>query len=505
VIPWNYLVTLIAPDFFGNPVTRNDWFGHYAEWAGFAGVVPIIFALVALIHWRQNWRVIFFGGLGLFGLLMAYDTLLVDAVIVLKIPVLSTSAASRIIVLVSFSIAVLGAYGLDIVTKIWHTKQPESWLNKLLGSVFRRSSTPAVSPSGWWYAVIGIGVVLSIIWVSVLSGSVLFLSDVTSDQIAIGRRNAILPTLLTIGAIGIVSGYIRLLRHKDPKGIIAHVVLVLVLIVSSYDMLRFATKWMPEGDPELVFPPMEMIKYVDAAAGDNRVLTNAPYALHNFVGIQGLEGYDPLYISRYGEFMRAVGEGTLLSPERSVVGFPKHGLHTQQVLNVMGVRYIAHAKADGREVWAFPFWEHDAYEESAIYSDEYYEVYKNNHAYPRAFITYDYVVETDEQQIIDTMFSEDMDLRKTVVLEQEPEHTITSCDAYEPTAGFLGYTPNNVQISVSSGCRGILFVSDVFYDGWTASVNDDPAQILRANYTFRAVEIPAGDSTVEFSLDRIDR
>ena len=32
VIPWGYISTFIAPDFLGNPVTRNDWFGHYAEW-----------------------------------------------------------------------------------------------------------------------------------------------------------------------------------------------------------------------------------------------------------------------------------------------------------------------------------------------------------------------------------------------------------------------------------------------------------------------------------------
>ena len=29
IIPWTYLATFFAPDFFGNPVTRNDWFCHY--------------------------------------------------------------------------------------------------------------------------------------------------------------------------------------------------------------------------------------------------------------------------------------------------------------------------------------------------------------------------------------------------------------------------------------------------------------------------------------------
>src|SRR3989344_2832146 len=41
-IPFQYIITILAPDFFGNPVTRNDWFGHYAEWGGFIGVVGIL-------------------------------------------------------------------------------------------------------------------------------------------------------------------------------------------------------------------------------------------------------------------------------------------------------------------------------------------------------------------------------------------------------------------------------------------------------------------------------
>ena len=48
IIPWQYLVTLFSPDFYGNPVTRNDWFGHYAEWASYIGVIPLVLALFAI-------------------------------------------------------------------------------------------------------------------------------------------------------------------------------------------------------------------------------------------------------------------------------------------------------------------------------------------------------------------------------------------------------------------------------------------------------------------------
>jgi uncharacterized membrane protein YfhO len=43
-----------------------------------------------------------------------------------------------------------------------------------------------------------------------------------------------------------------------------------------------------------------------------------------------------------------------------------------------------------------------------------------------------------------------------------------------------------------------LYASESFADGWTARVNGRPAEILAANYAFRAVAIPAGRAEIEF-------
>lgn len=49
-----------------------------------------------------------------------------------------------------------------------------------------------------------------------------------------------------------------------------------------------------------------------------------------------------------------------------------------------------------------------------------------------------------------------------------------------------------------STAAGILFLSDNFYPGWTATIDDQPTPIYRANYTFRAVVVPAGKHEVKF-------
>ncbi|MFQ6101589.1 MAG: YfhO family protein [Anaerolineae bacterium] len=58
-------------------------------------------------------------------------------------------------------------------------------------------------------------------------------------------------------------------------------------------------------------------------------------------------------------------------------------------------------------------------------------------------------------------------------------------------------TPNRVTIRAILDAPGYLVLADVWYPGWRATVDGEPAEILRANYTFRAVWLKAGEHTVE--------
>jgi hypothetical protein len=100
-IPFWYLVTLFVPDYFGNPVTRNDWIGHYAEWAGFIGGISLLLALLAIIV-RKHESVRYFAIVGSIALLLALASPIQSLISMLHIPVLSTSYPSRIIILFSF-------------------------------------------------------------------------------------------------------------------------------------------------------------------------------------------------------------------------------------------------------------------------------------------------------------------------------------------------------------------------------------------------------------------
>jgi len=59
---------------------------------------------------------------------------------------------------------------------------------------------------------------------------------------------------------------------------------------------------------------------------------------------------------------------------------------------------------------------------------------------------------------------------------------------------------NRVVIQTESWADGVLVLSDNYYPGWSVSIDDAPAQLLRANCTMRAVNVPAGRHVVSFAF-----
>jgi len=462
-IPLSYIATLFAPDYFGNPVTRNDWFGHYAEWAGYIGILPLMLAFYSILG-KKNLQTIYLFLFGILVLLLAFNTPLLTLLVNLHVPVLSTSAASRIIVIFSFIFSLLAAFGMEDLLK--DVKSKEHFKKIFI----------------WLFLFF---VVFVFLWVVVV-----FKLFIPLDKISIALKNLILPSALFIGS----SFAILLMVFYKNKSVFKFFILMLLLTI-SFDMLRFTTKWQPFDQKELVYPNVPVAKELEKISSYERVFGNIGGEAFMYYKLPSLEGYDALYLKRYGEFIKAIDDGKIKDPDRSVVVFSRQGKYAEKALDLLGVRYLVHKVSDGRDPWAFPFWNYDK-QFKLIYKDNNFELYENKKALPRVFLAGDYKVINENQKIIDTIFSKDFDLRKTLVLEEDPGVLTKSGNL--GIAEITIYNPNRVIITVKAKENSLLFLSDNYYKGWMAYLDGKNIPILRANYSFRAIPVTKGNHRAEF-------
>ncbi len=105
----------------------------------------------------------------------------------------------------------------------------------------------------------------------------------------------------------------------------------------------------------------------------------------------------------------------------------------------------------------------------------------------------------DAESAWDAVTSGTVDLGAVVILEDASPPQISDCSAHAGTASLQGTeNPSRVLIHTQSEYPGWVLLSDVWYPGWGAAVDGEPVPVLRADYLFRAVEVPAGAHTVEF-------
>lgn len=132
-------------------------------------------------------------------------------------------------------------------------------------------------------------------------------------------------------------------------------------------------------------------------------------------------------------------------------------------------------------------------------------VYENKKVLPRAYYVAKAVFSppgASEDEEYSFLISDSFDPYSEVLLSGDHERFKnfigTESENHFYPAEFIDSTPHNLKLTVEAPQNGFLVLSDTFYPNWRAKVNGQPTQILRANYSFRAVPVKKGENEVEF-------
>lgn len=91
-----------------------------------------------------------------------------------------------------------------------------------------------------------------------------------------------------------------------------------------------------------------------------------------------------------------------------------------------------------------------------------------------------------------------IDVSHEAVADKKFEAVLGQTAANDSTASVVltKYKPNNMTYTVNSAKGGVVVFSEVYYPGWSATIDGQPAELGRVNYILRALNVKAGKHEV---------
>lgn len=91
-----------------------------------------------------------------------------------------------------------------------------------------------------------------------------------------------------------------------------------------------------------------------------------------------------------------------------------------------------------------------------------------------------------------------IDVSHEAVADKKFEPILKQTQTNDSTARvvLIKYEPNNMTYTVNSTKGGVVVFSEVYYPGWTATIDGQPAELGRVNYILRALNVKAGKHEV---------
>ena len=96
-----------------------------------------------------------------------------------------------------------------------------------------------------------------------------------------------------------------------------------------------------------------------------------------------------------------------------------------------------------------------------------------------------------------------IDLHHEAVADKQFETILKASNAQGNVSQveLVSYAPNKLKYNVSSEKGGVVVFSEIYYPGWTATIDGQKAELGRVNYILRALNVEKGKHTIELAFD----
>jgi hypothetical protein len=493
---WLAALTMLMPDFFGNPRHQSYWYpySNYTEQTVFVGVLPLALAILIFLKGRVRqvafWMILALVTLG-FALRLPGFPLLAE------LPGLSVTNPGRMRGIYMLAIALLAGYGMDFLRASIANAKGNA--QKLLTRIL---------------------LVLGVAAATIAGASYLFVTTYQEQLIEMGRAQAVaaqgnpffyrsleeyaalvatrvqemaasfhpsnwrmyLPLLLALAMLGIGAVFQRAIHNIGQRTQLISLVII-VLVVG--ELWLVGLDFNPTIAPELLYPTPELVNTLVQEAHEPGRMMGTGLVLVPNVGmvfeLEDIRGYDPIAPRRYMELMNHLA---------GAVRVGHHLVFTEAnapLFDFLNVRYAF--VPNGDEAGLDTRW-------TPVQDDDGVTLYANSNAMPRAFMVYaGQRANTPEESLAMTL-APDFDFRNQVVLEGVEEPLEQLPPSLSASVEISHVTPSEMTIQVGTAIPGYLVISDPYTTGWVAEVDGEAAPLLIANHAFRSIALPEGNHMV---------
>lgn len=477
--PPENIATAVLPELFGD-FLRTQMRGRTYLWeaCAYIGIVPLAFALLGLARRRCLYARIFtviaaasfliaLGGYTPFGsLLYRY------------VPGFGMIRGNtKAFFITAYCLSFLAGLGWETVAS--GVGDDDRW---------RRISSRLIAGMLLLVAALALGCVLAPRVRDVAASGVLWCRGafrLPSEPLPAGRAVALVLSRGSAARAALLlcaAGILLLLPRRRP-GAIGAVALGLVV----FDLWSFGARYVIASPVATCWWPPDIVRFFKSDPGTFRILrylhVQVPGVNQNMNDrLFSYEGYEANVLSRYRDFSSSFG---VSSEEAEKLPANPGASRMASLANVKYLILPASAAAAGPDY-------------RLRFNNGYVKVLENVRVLPRAWVAHRARVVDGAERAIEAMRQPAFDPASEVVIEGDPGLTLAG-GAKRTGAAIVHYGPDEVVIRCTLGEPGILILSDIYYPGWTASVDGVPSRILKADCAFRGVALGRGAHEVRFS------
>jgi hypothetical protein len=455
------IFALVIPEFGGFNLEEGYRYWGRNAFKGnseYVGIVPLFFGLFALSHIRKKPHIGFL--LALFLIAIAYSLgphtplhkifyHLIPGVNVLRVP-------GMIAFLFAFALCLLSAYGIDRILE--GDLSPGSNRKFLLagggsaGVLLLFAFAPSVLLSMW----------RSIFWTDMPAQK----AQIAQDSLSYIGQGALLAALF-VGIMTALS-HLRLQNRLQP-----HVFVLLLLPLILIDTWRIDKMFLTYVNPDRALPRervnANVVQYLKQDPDLFRVLAVPSPQQVPLYGIDLVSGFNDFAIGRYDHILKS---GDVNRPT---------------ILNLLNTKYIV-----SQSPLDIPWIQKAGEADNLI-------IYRNSLALPWFYLAPQYEIIDEEDKILERLRNPDTLPQQIALIEEDPG---ILPDTSSPEAGSverLDYDARQGRIKLATHATGprLLVISQNHHPHWQATVDDQAAPLIRANYLWTAVALSAGDHIVE--------